>query len=99
MSDQEQAKHIRDRMSQYIPTPISQPEASFAQTSTGSTAVDTPAYNPSTLVQEPEIAVNKTTQPEHKYKEFSAVKAGLILLISLLISGALIIYALTRFIG
>ncbi len=101
MSEREQQLHIRERFLQYTSPFGPQPETPMANQPTFTTGYDTPAYNPE--IQHVTQTVVKDTPEEDlavkAKKEFDAVKAGLILLIALLLSGAFIMWALSRFIG
>ena len=97
MSEKEQEQYIKDRLLQYSSTFYPIPETPMPQQIDYGTAVETPAYNSTTEAYYP--PAEPAEEVTEKKKEPSAVKAGLILLFALIISGALIIYALSRFIG
>jgi len=111
MSDREQAQHLKDRLLQYSPNSYPNPEMHNPEPSMhaippvtqppmplAATGVETPAYTGEFYVQE---TPQETSPPKRvkRIKEFSAIKAGIILISALIVSAALIIYALTRFIG
>lgn len=95
MSDQEQAQHIKERLFQYSPTFYPAPHTPLTQQTVG----PSPGADPYNHDFAPQEETAKIQEIPVKRREFSAVKAGLILLFALILSGALIIYALTRFIG
>ncbi len=110
MSDREQAEHLRDRLLQYSPNSYPQTETNIPESPPplppiaanlpplAATGVETPAYTGEFYIQETTPEPSKVN-PGRVKKEFSAIKAGIILISALIVSAALIIYALTRFIG
>ncbi len=99
MSDNDQEKYIKYRFLQYSANFYLSPSTPINQQTPMGSSVDTQVYTEESNVIYPTGESTTIEKPIRKRREFSAVKAGLILLFALIISGALIIYALSRFIG